>query len=161
MRSHPHSVVVLSLGLTSVLVSPGCAEKPMLEPEQRTVRKIPSEPSEAPEAKPETPPPTETPDMPSAATTSKQEFQETLAANLKALDEQMRELQLKTATLTEEAKAGWAEKQADLTAKRKSVEAKLGEIQSATGEAWEHLREGSQAAWEELEQAVRKARTEF
>jgi hypothetical protein len=161
MRRDPPSAFVLSLGITTALVTYGCAQNPMQEPQQRRAHKIPSEPSEAPADNLETPLPTETQDTPSAANKAKEDFQKALYENLRRLDEQIRELKLKAATLTEDAKAGWAEKQAELDAKRKTAEAKLGEIRSATGEAWEHLREGSQAAWRELEQAVKQAAEEF
>jgi hypothetical protein len=161
MRSHPSPAFVLALGITTSLVALGCAEKPMPEPQERTTYKIPAEPSEAPAGNRETPPSTETEDTLAAALKAKEEFQQTLTENLRRLDEQMRELRLKVVNLSDKAKADWAEKMKDLDTKRNAAKAKLAELQSATGEAWEHLREGSQAAWQELEQALKKAAAEF
>lgn len=161
MRSQPSPALVLALGVLSAVVTHGCAQKPTEQPQQRTVHKIPSEPPEIPAGNPETPPPTQTRDAVATALKAKEQFQETLTENLRRLDEQMRELQLKVATLPEEAKAGWAKKLEELEAKRKAAGDKLSEIRSASGEAWEHLREGSQAAWQEMETALKKATEEF
>jgi hypothetical protein len=161
MRSQPSRITFLALGISSALITHGCAQKTVEEPQQRTVHKIPSEPSEPSAGNPETPSTPQTDSAVAAALKAKHEFQEMLAEKLRRLDEQRRELQLKVATLTDQAKAGWAEKFADLDAKRKVAEAKLDEIRSASGEAWERLRESSQAAWQELEQALEKAAAEF
>lgn len=161
MHGHSSPALVLALSATSALMTHGCAQKPMQEPQQRTVHKIPPEPSATPAGEPQTPLPALSEAAVANALKAKQEFQKALTENQRRLDEQMRELQLKVATLTEEAKAGWAEKLADLEAKRKAAAEKLGEIRSASGEAWEHLREGSQAAWQELETALKKAAEEF
>lgn len=161
MRSHSNPALVLALIALNTLVTHGCAQKPVVEPQQRTVHKIPSEPPETAAGNPETPPPTQTEAAINAAMKAKQDFQETLAGNLRRLDEQRLELQLEVATLTEKTKAEWTEKLEELDAKREAAEAKLDELRSATGEAWEHLREGSQAAWQELETALKKAAEEF
>jgi hypothetical protein len=161
MRSHPSPAFFLALGITTSLVAHGCAEKPMPKPQERTTYKIPAEPAEAPAGNRETPPSTETEDTLTAALKAKEEFQRTLTENLGRLDEQMRELRLKVVNLSDKAKADWAEKMKELDTKRNAARAKLAELQSATGDAWEHLREGSQAAWKELEQALEKATAEF
>jgi hypothetical protein len=67
----------------------------------------------------------------------------------------------KSVTLTEAALAKWSEAMADLEAKQTVAREKLGEITKSTGAAWERLREGATIAWDELEKAVRKARSEF
>lgn len=50
---------------------------------------------------------------------------------------------------------------ADLEAKQRTAREKFAAAATSTGEAWEQLRDGAQHAWEELEKAVRKARSEF
>jgi uncharacterized protein HemX len=161
MRSHPNPAFFVALGITTSLVAHGCAEKPMQEPQERTTYKIPAEPTAAPAENLETPPSAATGNTRAAALKAKEQFQQTLTENLRRLDEQMRELQMKVANLSDKAKADWAEKMKDLDTKRNAAKAKLAELQSATGDAWEHLREGSQAAWKELEQALEKATAEF
>lgn len=162
MRSASRPTSVLALALTTTMVAHGCAEKPMQEPQERTAFKIPVEPSEPPATIRETPSSeTDADDTLAAARKAKEEFQQTLTENLRRLDEQMRELQLKVVNLSDKAKADWAEKMKDLEAKRTAARAKLAELRAATGEAWEHLRDGSQAAWQELEQALQKAAAEF
>jgi hypothetical protein len=91
----------------------------------------------------------------------KEELERSLNMKLERLDEEIREIQVKVANLTEAAKAEWTEKMADVAAKRKAAEAKLDEVRKSTEGAWEHLRAGTDRAWEELEQAVHKARKEF
>ncbi len=160
MRGHSTPALTVALGTITALVTQGCAQKPVEQPQPRTAYKIPSEPPEIPAGNPEAMP-TKAEDVAAGTLKAKQDFQEALTENLRQLDEQLRELQLRVASLTEEAKAGWAEKLDDLQAKRKAAGEKLGEVRSATGEAWEHLREGSQAAWQELETALKKAAAEF
>lgn len=162
MRRSSRPTSILALALTSTVVAHGCAEKPMPEPQERTAFKIPAEPSESPVTNRETPSSgTEAEDTLAAARKAKEAFQQTLAENLRRVDEQMRELQLKVVNLSAKAKADWAEKMKDLDAKRTAAQAKLTELRAASGDAWEHLREGSQAAWQELEQAFTKAAAEF
>lgn len=160
MSSRPTSV--LALALTTTVIAHGCAEKPRQEPQERTAFKIPAEPTEARATTRDTPPAgAKADDTFAAARKAKVEFQETLTENLRRLDEQMRELQLKVVNLSDKAKADWAEKMKDLESKRTAARAKLAELRAATGDAWEHLRDGSQAAWQELEQALQKAAAEF
>lgn len=50
---------------------------------------------------------------------------------------------------------------AGLETKQAAAREKLGEIAKATGAAWERLRDQAKIAWDELEKAVRAARSEF
>lgn len=64
-------------------------------------------------------------------------------------------------TLQEAAFTKWSEAMTDLEAKQTAAREKRGEITKSTGAAWERLRDGALIAWDELEKAVRKARSEF
>jgi hypothetical protein len=92
---------------------------------------------------------------------TKKEFERLLTENLDRLRDEIQATQTQGATLTDAAKAQWSRTIADLDAKQKVARQKLGEVASATGEAWEHLRDGAKNAWKDLEQAVQKARSEF
>ena len=153
MHSLSSPAFVLALGLAA-LIAQGCAQKADEEPIEHTARKVPAE---TPEPKAEN----EAETAPGVVVKAKEEFERTLNRNLERLDEEIREMQSKVANLEEAAKAEWAEKKAELEAKRTEAGAKLDEIRKSTGEAWEHLREGAGKAWEELEQAVKNARSEF
>jgi uncharacterized protein HemX len=143
-------VLVLAIGGLAALVTQGCAQKAAEEPMQHTARKVPTETLE-PKAENE----------PGAVATAKEELERTLNQKLEQLDEEIRELQSRVANLKDKAKAEWAEKMAELDAKRKKAGEKLDEIRKSTGEAWEHLREGADTAWEELERSVKAAVKEF
>lgn len=96
-----------------------------------------------------------------AVQVTKQEFEKILTEQLDGLREEIHAMRTKSIALTEAAFAKWSEAMADLEAKQTVAREKLGEITKSTGAAWERLREGATIAWDELEKAVRKARSEF
>lgn len=106
-------------------------------------------------------PPHPTPDEESAVSITKREFERMLTENLERLREEIRETQAKGVALKNVAKATWNATMADIEAKQHAAGEKLDEMVGSTGDAWEHLREGARRAWDELERAVRKARSEF
>jgi uncharacterized protein HemX len=154
MRSQPSPAFVLIPGLLATLALQGCAQKATEQPLEHTVRKVPAETAESP-------PEPRAEEASGAVAQAKADFERMLNRKLEGLDEEIRELQRKVATLQETAKAKWTEKVAALEAKRREAGAKLEEVGAATGEAWEHLRDGAERAWDELEQAVKKAVAEF
>lgn len=152
---HRHFLALIPiLGLLTVLATEGCARKATEEAKEHTVNKVPAEPSISTEE-------TKAEKVPDAISETKDEFERTVKRSLDALEEEVRALKAKAATLQESAKAQWVETLADLDTKRKTAESKLDEIRESTGEAWEHLRDGAKGAWKELEHAVRKAQAEF
>lgn len=92
---------------------------------------------------------------------TKQEFEKTLTEQLDRLREEIHEMRSKSISLKEAAFTRWSEAMADLEAKQTAAREKLGKITDSTGVAWERLRDGAKIAWDELEKAVRKARSEF
>lgn len=92
---------------------------------------------------------------------TKQEFEKTLTEQLDRLREEIHEMRTKSMFLKEAAFTRWSEAMADLEAKQAAAREKLGKITESTGAAWERLRDGAKIAWDELEKAVRKARSEF
>lgn len=92
---------------------------------------------------------------------AKKEFEKTLNEKLEQLRQEILETRAKGVTLREAAKAKWSATMADLDAKQKAAHEKLDAVSTSSGKAWEHLRDGAKHAWDELERAVRKARSEF
>jgi hypothetical protein len=135
------------IGGIMALAAQGCAQKPPSgQAVEHTVRKVPpdAEPSSGNEGP-----------------NDKEGFERALNMQLERIDEEIREIQAQVANLKEAAKTQWSATLDELAAKRRAAEAKLDEIRTSTGEAWEHLREGAHKAKEELEQAVKKAANEF
>ena len=111
----------------------GCAAKHV----EHTVRKIPAEARDSREH-------------------AKVEFEGMLKDKLEKIEEEIRELKQRAGRLKDTAKEKWTEEVVELDAKQKAAREKLDTVTKSTGEAWEHLTE---KAWEELEEAVRKARS--
>jgi hypothetical protein len=154
MRSATSPATHFVIGLVAALGAQGCAPKVVSEPVQHTVRKVTEE---RPEAAIEN-----EPEVTQATPESTQKaFAEKLSGALERLDAELDELEARVAGLAEDARAEWTEKLAALNAKREKVMAKLGELGKATGEAWEHVRDGAQDAWEEFDAALKKAAAEF
>ncbi len=153
---HRHDVLafVPTIGILVAMGIQGCAERTAEEAKEHTVRKVPAEPS-IPALE------TEAEKRTDAIAETKEDFERTLKRNLGTLDEQIRGLKDKAGDVKEAAKARWAETIADLDAKREAAEAKLDEVGTSAGDAWEHLRDGARSAWKELDAAVRRAQEEF
>ena len=92
---------------------------------------------------------------------TKEEFQKKLETQLDELDAEIARLREKGRDLTDEAKASWDRKMADLEPKREAARAKLEEVRRSSAEAWKDVKQGARSAWEELEKAFRDASHEF
>jgi TolA-binding protein len=92
---------------------------------------------------------------------TKEQFQKKLQTQLDELDAEIARLHQKGRDLTDEAKASWDRKMADLEPKREAARAKLDEVRHSSAEAWKDVRNGAQSAWEDLEKAFRDASHEF
>lgn len=154
MHRHDVFAFVPTLGILVAMGIQGCAERTAEEAREHTVRKVPAEPS-IPDEGTEAERPNDT------VAETKEDFERALKRSLGTLDEQIRGLKDKAGDVKEAAKARWAETIADLDAKREAAEAKLDEVGTSTGDAWEHLRDGARSAWQELDAAVRRAKEEF
>lgn len=96
-----------------------------------------------------------------AAAEAKEDFEMRLKASLAEMKEEIDRLHEKGHALKDEAKARWTEKMADLEAKQRVARDKLDEVRKSTGEAWVHLEQGAQAAWDDVRQAFQDAAKEF
>ncbi len=92
---------------------------------------------------------------------NKDKLVKALKDQLAIMDASIEKLRLKGQELASDAKEGWASKMSELDVKRKSVHAKLAEIENSTAEAWSDVEKGAKSAWEELKKAFQDASNEF
>jgi len=92
---------------------------------------------------------------------TKEEYQAKLDARLKELDAEVVALRERGSELKDDAKVRWDEKMARLETKREAARVKLSEVKDSSAEAWKDLQKGAQSAWDELDNAVRDASSEF
>lgn len=92
---------------------------------------------------------------------TKEEFQRKLEARLGELDVQIAKLRDKGRDLTDQAKADWNRKMADLEKKRDAAHVKLAEVRESSAKAWKDIQQGAESAWDELDKAFRDAAREF
>lgn len=153
MRVPFSPILGLVPALVVAFVTTGCVPKAGQEAVEHTARRIATDTASdsAPEALATQAEPENT----------KEAFQESLSRTLARVDAELQKLETRARDLAAEARAEWDEKLAALNAKREQARAKLDEIGAASGEAWEHLRDGAQHAWNDLEAAVKEAAAEF
>jgi chromosome segregation ATPase len=144
------SLCLLSAAVVASLSSSGCSQPPV----EHTVRKVIPEDVERDTAKA-----VDTATM--AATQAKEDLETRLKSSLADMDAEITKLQEKGIALKDEAKARWNEKMADLKAKQEAARKKVEELGRFTGEAWERLEEGAQAAWDDVQKAFQEASKEF
>jgi archaellum component FlaC len=92
---------------------------------------------------------------------TKEEYMETIKEKMAELDEQIAKLTAKAATLADDAKTRVQARLQDLTEKREAFLARMKDVGSASGDAWEEMKEGLEAAWKDLEEAYQEAASEF
>lgn len=92
---------------------------------------------------------------------TKEEFQKSLQAGLEELNTGIETLREKGRDLTGDAKANWDRKMGELETKRAAARAKLVEVGESSAEAWKHVQNGAQSAWDELDKAYHDAAREF
>ena len=92
---------------------------------------------------------------------TKEEFQKKLETHLDELDAEIARLREKGRDLTDDAKASWDQKMADLEPKREAARAKLEEVRRSSAEAWNDVQKGAKSAWEDLDKAFHEASHEF
>ncbi|MFZ4731827.1 MAG: hypothetical protein ACOYK7_04725 [Pirellulales bacterium] len=130
-------------GLALVVTTLGCGPRPV----EHTVQKV------VPETVPSAP---ESPEAP-AGEADRDGFKQLLARRLERFDAEIDVIRTKVMKLEEAAQAEWREKIAALVARRQLVQAKFAKAMEGTADAWDHLRQDAEHAWDELEQAIAKA----
>ena len=95
-----------------------------------------------------------------AAATAKRTFHDALAMRLEKIEREIMELRTKAATISGKAQTKWDETVAALEAQAAAAKKRLAEVEAETIGTWEKLRDDASRAWEELEEAVKKAVSE-
>jgi DNA-binding transcriptional MerR regulator len=88
-------------------------------------------------------------------------FREQTEAKLAEYDKEIDQLQAKTEKMGEDAKAKAEEQLKALRQKRDEVSEKVKELSSSSGNAWEKIKSGIDAAMKDLANAYKKAAAEF
>ena len=140
----------LLLSAAVLVTCNGCTKAPV----EHTVRKVTLEDVERDTAK-------AVDTVTKAATQAKEDFEMRLKSGLADMDAGIAKLQEKGLALKDEAKARWTEKMADLKAKQEAARKEVEELGKSTGEAWERVEKGAQAAWVDLQKAFQEASKEF
>ena len=140
------AIMLLALG-----VLPGCGEQEQPESKPATVSKedVKKEAKEAYDA--------------TKAYTQEQmqAFRKQMEIKLNEYGEKIDQLQAKTEKLGEDGKTKAQEQLTALRQKRDEVSDKLKDLSSSSGNAWEQLKSGVDAAMEDLGNAYKKAAAEF
>jgi len=90
-----------------------------------------------------------------------QAFREQTEARLAEYEQEIDQLQAKAEKLEGDAKAKGEQQLTALRQKRDAVSKKLKELSSSSGNAWEQIKSGIDAAMEDLGNAYKKAAAEF
>jgi Skp family chaperone for outer membrane proteins len=144
------SSLLLSAAVVASFGFSGCAQPPV----EHTVRKVAPEDVQRDTAK-------AVDTVTKAATQAKEDLETRLKSSLADMDAEITKLQEKGLALKDEAKARWNEKMADLKTKQEAARKKVEELGKSTGEAWERLEAGAQAAWDDVQKAFQEASKEF
>jgi predicted nucleic acid-binding Zn-ribbon protein len=144
------SLCLLSAAVVASFGFSGCAQPPV----EHTVRKVAPEDVQRDTAK-------AVDTVTKAATQAKENLETRLTSSLADMDAEITKLQEKGLALKDEAKARWNEKMADLKTKQEAARKKAEDLGNSTGEAWERLEEGAQAAWDDVQKAFQEASKEF
>ena len=144
------SLWLLSVAVVASFGFSGCAQPPV----EHTVRKVIPEDVERDTAK-------AVDTTTKAATQAREDLETRLKSSLADMDAEITKLQERGLALKDDAKARWNEKMADLKAKQEAARKKVEELGKSTGEAWERLEEGAQAAWDDVQKAFQEASKEF
>jgi len=88
-------------------------------------------------------------------------YQEKIQEKMEQYSQKLMELQAKMVMLNEQAKASLAVEIENLNRKKQEVAEKTGEIQTASGEAYEDLKKGLDQSLENMEKALDEAISRF
>ena len=88
--------------------------------------------------------------------TTRDEFVAQMQTKLSEWNDQIREFEIKSRAAEIEARQRYHVQIAELRSKRDRAVRKLREIQNASDDAWEELRNGAQEIWNDVNETVRK-----
>jgi TolA-binding protein len=90
-----------------------------------------------------------------------QEYADSLNNKLEELNTQFDQLQQKGQELAGDAKQQWEDRLSALKEKRKKLQEDLNQLGDASGDAWHEMKDGIDAAWDDLKKATDEAAMEF
>lgn len=93
--------------------------------------------------------------------TKKEEYIDKMAKQLKEWSSKVDEMETRVAKTSSEVKAGYESLVKDTKTKRDALSHELHKLGEASGDAWEALKKGVEAASTELKHAVDAARAKF
>jgi len=86
---------------------------------------------------------------------NRREYIEKMAARLKDLESEIRELEVIADKAMAEVKAEYQEEINELFLKKEAVQNKLLKIREVTGNAWEDMKAGVEMSWEAFQDSVK------
>jgi uncharacterized coiled-coil DUF342 family protein len=92
---------------------------------------------------------------------SREEYIDTLAAQLKEWSTKIDELESKASAAKADMKTGYEQQIRQLKDKRDAATQKLQELKNASSSAWDTLKAGTETAWLELNNAFAAAKEKF
>jgi len=91
----------------------------------------------------------------------RRQYAEKLKARLDEWNAEMDKLEAKAREARADSKIAYDKIMGHLREQKEDVVARLGELERAGEDSWEHLKEGAEKAWNSFTQAIEKARAEF
>ena len=92
---------------------------------------------------------------------TKDSYKEKMNAQLKAWSAQIDVLEAKVESANADLKVKRAEAVRDLRAKQQAATAKMAELNAATGEAWDKVKETADTMWDDLKAGLTAAHNKF
>ncbi|EPX78239.1 sll1863 family stress response protein [Litoreibacter arenae] len=91
----------------------------------------------------------------------KQAYQDKFYAQMDEWKAQISQLRAKAEKAQADAQLKYMEEVEELKAKQKQAEAQMHKLRDAQGEAWKDMTAGVESAWDELGEAMKRARKRF
>jgi hypothetical protein len=93
--------------------------------------------------------------------TKKEEYIDNISSQLKEWSVKIDELESKVGTTKTQVKLEYDRRILDLKEKRDVVSQRLAALRASSGESWEAMKTGVEAAWRELRDGITAARDKF
>jgi chromosome segregation ATPase len=92
---------------------------------------------------------------------TKDQYIESLASELKEWSAQIDLMAAKAENATADAKLNYAREIEELRAKQREASAKMKELEEASGDAWETVKETADNVWDDLKTGIARAVSKF
>jgi hypothetical protein len=95
------------------------------------------------------------------AAQTRDEFVAEAKERLAEMDRKIDEWESQSGSLSEDAKGKWNEEREVLRERRTQMQKELDKVKDASGDAWQEVKAGAKAAWNDLADAFRKSEERF